>query len=96
MYEVAEIIRKQIGIVNLMCFAARRFVGANSDDKTHDGFLEFTASNNPKIKQKVQVRIELAFNDSYTIKVFDKEKEFAHIQDIYCDQLTEILFEILG
>lgn len=96
MYEVATTIRQQIGMRTLMCLAAHNFIPGVSDDKTHDGYLEFTATNNPKIIEDVRVRIELAFNDTYTVKVYNTEKEFAHQTDVYCDQLSETLFDILG
>jgi hypothetical protein len=96
MLEVATVIRDQIGTRALMCFGSTNFKGGESDEKTHDGFLEFTATNNPKISENVQVRVELAFDDTYTVKVYNTVKEFAHYDDVYCDQLSELLFDILG
>lgn len=96
MLEVANTIKSQIGTRNLMCYGSRNFIGGGSDEKTHDGFLEFTVSNNPKIREKAQVRVELAFNDTYTVKVYNDKKVFSNLEEIYCDQLAEVLFDILG
>jgi len=77
------------------------FVGSNSDEKTHDGFLMFQVSNNPKVKGKAKVKISLLFNDTYKIEIFKIKRDFStktiYEQDgIYYDQLVDIIDDVLG
>ena len=68
---VGKIILAQVGLNNLLCFAAKDFTYGKTDRKTHYGYLEFTASGNPNFVEEVRVRIELSPNDTYAVKVFD-------------------------
>ena len=95
--DVGKIILAQVGLHNLLCFAARDFKYGKTDRKTHYGYLEFTASGNPNFVEEVRVRIELSPNDTYAVKVFDLNKnEKVNEPEIYCEDLTNTLFEILG
>lgn len=97
---VANTIREQIGHNSLMCFGARQFMGWAESDKDL-GRLTFIVSNNPKIPRKCFVTVVLDFNDTYTVSVwYRKRSNEAQIikesKEIYCDQLSDWLFNILG
>lgn len=94
---VGKTILAQVGFNNLLCFAAKDFKYGKTDRKTHYGYLEFTASGNPNFVEEVRVRIELSPNDTYAVRIFDfKKNERVSESEIYCEDLTNILFEILG
>jgi hypothetical protein len=101
---VGQTIASQIGINNLLALGAYgSLVTFDGDDKTNDGGLMFIAQNNPKMAEAVKVIISLDFNDTYSIKIGtlgakskDEEKELFSFDNIYCDQLEEILFDTLG
>lgn len=84
-----KILIQQIGPVNLLAIAARCFT-------VDENFIEFTASNNPKIIEEVRVHIELMSDDTYALRVFNDIKEYAKHEGVYCDQLSELLDDIFG
>ncbi|MDD3597442.1 hypothetical protein [Sulfuricurvum sp.] len=96
--EVGRIILEQIGVNNLLCIAARDYKFGRGNKVSHCGYLEFTASENPKLPQEVRVRIELRDSDTYTLIVTDtKTKQtLEEIEDIYEDNLFDVLDEIFG
>ncbi len=120
---VPNTIKSQISVNGFMCWGSRNFIGSDNEEDSKGyrfenglGYLQFTASNNPKIEQMVQVKIILWFNDTYTVKVFTKKRMTDKIrrdwiingknpdlveiietrEGVYCDQLEDIIFDILG
>lgn len=94
-----EIILELIGDSNLVGFAASNFSHGKSDRKTHYGFVQFFVSNQPKLRKKVLVRIELTLHDTYTVCIFkDLKIVEAYIEKVgvKCDDLLPVLFEIFG
>lgn len=94
-----NVILKFIGEDNLVGFAARSFSHGGSDRKTHYGYVQFLASNQPKINNEVLVRIELALNDTCTIRVFKDHTAAETIVEkigVSCEELLKALFEIFG
>lgn len=94
-----KIILKFIGENNLVGFAARNFSHGESDRKTHYGYVQFLASNQPKMNNEVLVHIELALNDTCTVRIYkDHMKADIIIEKIgvNCEELSKILFEIFG
>ncbi len=120
---IPNIIRSQISVNGFMCWGSRNFIGSDNEEDSKGyrfenglGYLQFTASGNPKIQKTVQVKIILWFDDTYTVKVFTKkrmtdkvrrewildgvEPELVNVIEeqsgVYCDQLEDTIFSILG
>lgn len=87
-----------IGENILVGFAVTDIRYGRADKKTHQGFLEFRSTKQPNFKGNIIVRVELAFNDMYIIKVLDaaNKKELIAEKDIFIDDLVDKLFEVLG
>lgn len=81
----------------LSAYGAREFVILSQDDKINGGVM-FRVNG---INVKGKVRIELKYNDTYTIKFYKirrKKGEYVptvtllkEFDDVYCDQLVQIL-----
>jgi hypothetical protein len=98
MERVADIILGQIRATDRMALFAwgtSKYIAYPSTD-THNGALSFEARNNPNFREKVIVKVELAYNDTYTIRLFKYNKEIITKSDVYCDQLVEVIDGILG
>ena len=97
---VANTIREQIGQNSLMCFGARQFMGWAESDSDR-GRLTFVVSNNPKIQRRCFVTVVLDFDDTYTVSVWYRNRSneaqiLSESKGIYCDQLSDLLFSVLG
>jgi hypothetical protein len=91
--QVANVIKNQIGVRNLMCWGASNFIAINEQD----GGLIFKVLPNPKLRGGGTVKIVLDFNDTYHVQIFNNRKRIIYDQEgIYCDQLSEILWKQLG
>lgn len=120
---IANTIRNQISKNGFMCWGSRNFLGSNNEENTKGykienglGYLQFTASNNPKISQAIQVKIVLDFDDTYSVKFFTKKRftqkmktdwiksgvypDLVNVikeeKGVYCDQLEDVIFSVLG
>jgi hypothetical protein len=100
MESVATIIRDQIRALDpraMMAWGTKKLI-SNPKDKL--GSLILSVGGCPKVKQRAFIRIALDFNDTYIIEAYrirgvDK-KVIAYHEGIYCDQLVEVIDEILG
>lgn len=96
--DAGKVILERIGMSLLVGFAASELRYGKTDRKTHYGYLEFTTKDQPRLPGVNKVRIELALDDSCTIKVLDQsgKSELNKIEKVYCDDLVDTLFEIIG
>lgn len=96
--DAGTMIIEQIGISNLLGFAAREYKTGRGNRVSHYGYLEFVASKNPKLPQLVKVRIELKPNETYTVIVTDvkSNKVLDQRQEVLGDDLVDILDDIFG
>ena len=97
--EIANIIKKQLYYSdgNLMgCLGTHNFRGGDEVEGKHLGYLMFDVSNLRDMK-KGTVQIILSYKDLYNINIYKEDYElFSTSEDIYCDQLTSVLENILG
>jgi len=86
MQNIAAIIRSQIPVGVLMSLGAREFTGDPA------GVLQFRCGPD---RPHRKVRITLTPADTYDVRLFEVEgvdvRELEHADDIYCDQLGELL-----
>ncbi len=109
--QVANTIIQQINAIcptAFMCYGASRFLGSDNleDSRFYRkenclGYMQFTAQNNPKYPQHVQVKIVLDWSDTYIISVwkrdrFGKIEVYEERKEVYCDMLVSVLDDILG
>lgn len=96
--DAGTIIIDQIGISNLLGFAAREYKTGRGNRVSHCGYLEFVASKNPKLPQLVKVRIELNPDETYMVGVIDvKTSEVLDSRSqVFGDDLVDILDDIFG
>ena len=92
--EIAKTIQRQIiaqSPTALMSYGAKDYVALNETDKRHGGF-QFRTNG---LKHKGLVLINLMFNDTYTIETVKVRKGEVKVcdsyDDVYCDQLIEVL-----
>lgn len=103
----ANTILEQIKAIDpgaLWAWGSKNFVGAKETHE-HYGFLEFDATNNPKIK-KCKIRITLEYNDTYTVKAYStrkvpgkleyKETVYNEYKDVHFPDLVDFIDSILG
>ena len=87
---IAKIIIDQILCLDksaLMAWGAHDYIICDSDDNQEGGII-FTVNG---LKFKGQVEIRLQWNDTYTIRFLQNEKEIKKSETVYCDQLVEII-----
>ncbi len=87
-----------------MCWGSRDFIGGIG--KEDCGYLTWVVSNNPKIRHKCFVTVALTGKDLYDVTVWhrtpyslekpSKVKIYGAVQDIFFDQLEDVIFSILG
>ena len=86
---VAKTIKSQIHPTVLMCAAARNYAAYEDKDGLYG--LQFTISNTSAVKYGT-VRITLNGSDLYDITIKNKKgKVLKSMDDVYCDQLNDIL-----
>ena len=94
---IAKTIQQQIHATDpraLWAWGTSKFIANKDDDNL--GWLSFEARNNPKHKDKVVIKIKLAFDDTYTIDVIKYNKLKDSFSGIYCDMLVDTIDNILG
>lgn len=96
--DAGTMIFEQIGISNLLGFAAREYKTGRGNRVSHCGYLEFVASKNPKLPQLVKVKIELVTDETYTVIVTDvkSNKTLEKKQEVFGDDLVDVLDDIFG
>lgn len=96
--EVGPLIADLIDHTNLSCWSATDYKYGRGNRKSHCGYFEFTALNNPKVPKPTRVRIELMIDDTYAIKVTDlKSNEvLCEAAGVYCDNVAIFLDDIFG
>ncbi len=91
--QIAKTIKSQIHPFVLMSIGANRW-GTLPQTKENAGGFGFRFQNTSKIK-KGQIKIYLAYNDTYTVimDAIDRENQKIHqeVKDVYCDQLNTTL-----
>ncbi|WP_282125624.1 hypothetical protein [Marinifilum flexuosum] len=87
---VAKIIIDQILCLDksaLMAWGAHDYVVLDSDSKQEGGIM-LTVNG---LKFQGQVEIRLQWNDTYTIRFLQNDTEIKRSENVYCDQLIEII-----
>jgi len=97
---VPNTIRQQLLALDtnaVMCWGSNSFRGTGPIDPFHNGELFFNIQNVRDIK-KGYIQIRLKYNDLYTIKIFKNQdpKPMFEFEDIYVDQLIEIIGDSIG
>ena len=91
--QIAKTIKSQIHPFVLMSIGANK-MGTLPQTKENAGGLGFRFQNTSKIK-KGQIKIYLAYNDTYTVimDAINRENEVIRqeVKDVYCDQLNTTL-----
>ena len=90
---IANTIKSQISIYALMSMGANKFNWIKETSK-YSGGLSFEFQNTSKIK-KGRIHIQLTWSDVYKVVLigidWKKEEVFKIVNDVYCDQLSEVL-----
>ena len=90
---IANTVKSQISIYALMSMGANKFNWIKETSK-YSGGLSFEFQNTSKIK-KGRIHIQLTWSDVYKVVLigidWKKEKVFKIVNDVYCDQLSEVL-----
>jgi hypothetical protein len=95
--DIANTIRDQIGIRNIMCFGVppRTMMALPPNEFRHGG-LYFRFTNCPKIRHG-SVMVELMGDDTYTVTIKNQRDTVKYKGDgIYCDMLFDVLDEHIG
>lgn len=96
---VPNIIKSQLyGLdANAMgCWGSNNFRGSGAIDPEHNGQLLFDISNLKEINQGT-IKINLNYSDTYDLWIYgDNKKLIEEYRNIYFDQLTDIIGEVIG
>jgi hypothetical protein len=88
--QVAQIILSQIkqgGVTKMMSWGVNRLSCGTNENGTH--FLSFFVNG---FLHKGKVKIDLEYNDTYTIKLFNTNHIFVKsVEMVYCDELTDMI-----
>jgi len=97
--EIPNIIKNQLMVSDrnlMMCLGSHNFRGGNEVDGKRMGYLMFDVTN-LRDMDKGTVQIILNYKDLYNINIYKEDYElFVNVEDIYCDQLTSTLENLLG
>lgn len=96
--QAGRVILDRIGENHLVSFAAREIRFGKSNRKTHHGYLEFIASDQPRIPEEVMVRVEWLPDDTCLVRVLDAagKEEKSCSDEVHCEDLVDLLYEIFG
>jgi len=77
------------------CWASHNFRGSGPVDPEHNGQLIFNIQNLRDIK-KGYIKINLNYQDTYDIFIYNQSELFAEFRNIYNDQLIEVIGNSIG
>ena len=92
MHQMANTIRKQIGLSNLMAIGAREYKFLEEEQPG----ISFKV-NRPQARQRMEIFL---INDTYTVQLWKKTKTddmlIGVARDVYCEEIGSVVYQMVN